>query len=189
MTQAGDSPASGLGRCVAHPARRAADGCPVCGRARCAADASGFGAAGCALCAGPGATAGRLGQPPASRLLRGTVVGLLAVFPGGWILSQYVNVQYMSVAGPAVYGLLAAAAVSAGAGRLDRTGQRGVLAAAVASAVLGTALGFRLFGSPVTPVRPGHQVWLPYVASVVGALVWPLLFGPPRAKQPPRPAG
>src|SRR5690349_1543046 len=175
MTMAGIPPAT-AGRCVAHPSRRGVDACPACGRARCAADASTFGAAGCALCARPGDSAVAAAPPPHARLLRAAGIGLLVVFPGGWTLAQYVNVQYLSVAGPGVYGLLAAAAISAAGGRLDRHGRRGALGAAIASAMLGTALGFRLFGTPVTPVKPGHQVWLPYVASVVGALVWPLLF-------------
>lgn len=176
MTQPGRVGGRTPGRCVAHPALLGVDACPVCGRARCAGDVATFGATGCVLCSRDAGARRPVALPALVVLLRAGVIGAIAIFPGGWILRQYVNVQYMSVAGPAVFGLLASAVVSA-AGLRAVPGRWWTLGVAVVSAVLGTALGFRLFGTPVTPIEPLRQVWLPYVASLIGAVAWPLLFG------------
>lgn len=163
-------------RCATHPARLAADACPRCDRGRCAADVSRYGERGCPVCVVP--------EPPpaAGRLERGVRAGLAAVataYPSGWVAAQYVNVEYMSLLWPLVLGIAVSAAASAAAGPRSRGDQPVVLAAAAAGALLGTALGFRIFDVPVTPLEPFHVVWGPYVAALVGIGVWPLAFGVP----------
>jgi hypothetical protein len=111
-------------------------------------------------------------------VVRAALAAYAVALPGGWIADQYVNVHLMSLGWPAVLGVgasAAAAAASGGAG--DR---RLVLVIAGIAAVVGTALGFRLFDTPVTPIHPWRQVWLPYVAALVGVVAWPLLFAAPR---------
>jgi hypothetical protein len=172
---------TGLGvagpRCATHPARLAADACPRCARGRCAADVTRFGAAGCAVCAvtDPVRSAGR-----SEVVLRAALAAIAVAFPTGWVAAQYVNVEYMSLLWPVVTGLAVSAAASGAAGRRDRSAQPGVLAAAIVGALLGTALGFRIFDTPVTPVQPWDVVWGPYAAAIGGVFIWPLVFGGPK---------
>jgi hypothetical protein len=136
-----------------------------------------YGGNGCAVCAVTGS------PPPASRLERFVRAGVAAVaiaYPTGWVAAQYVNVEYMSLLWPVVLGIAVSWAASAAAGRRDRGDEPVVLAAAAVGALLGTALGFRIFDTPVTPLEPWHVVWGPYLASLGGVLVWPLVFGVPR---------
>jgi hypothetical protein len=164
-------------RCAAHPARLAAGDCPSCGRPRCAADATRYAVAGCAVCA---VVARRRPPGRAEVLVRAGLAALAVSYPTGWVAQQYVNVHLMSLAWPLVLGLAASWAASTAAGRRDRAARPLVLVAAAVGAVLGTALGFRLFDTPVTPVHPWDEVWGPYVAGLAGVLAWPLLFGAPR---------
>jgi hypothetical protein len=168
-------------RCASHPARPAVDSCPICARDRCAADASGYAASGCRVCRAEGAGSGT--RPLTEQAVRAGLAALAAALAGGWIVVEYVNVRYMSLIAPGVLGLGVSWAASAAAGTRDRRGGWVVLGVASAAAVLGTALGFRLFGRPVTPVHPLRQVWLPYVAAVVGIAGWPLLFGGPGSRR------
>jgi hypothetical protein len=164
-------------RCATHPARLALDACSRCGRDRCAEDAARYGDAGCAVCAV--AKRGLPARRP-ERVVRAALAALAASYPTGWVAAQYVNVEYMSLLWPLVLGIAVSWASSAAAGRRERADQPGVLAAAAAGALLGTALGFRIFDIPVTPLEPLHVVWGPYAAALVGVLIWPLVFGVPR---------
>jgi hypothetical protein len=165
-------------RCAAHPGRLAAGVCPVCDRDRCAPDAATFGTRGCAVCTRT--TSG----PPAGRAevaVRAALAGITVAIAGGWVVTQHVNVHLMSLIAPALLGLAAGWATSSAAGARTAADHRIVLLIAAVAALLGTALGFRLFGRPMTPLRPWHQVGLPYLTALAGVLAWPVLAGPPRS--------
>jgi hypothetical protein len=135
-----------------------------------------YAGAGCALCAvAEVRPAGRL-----ERLVRAGVAAVAMAYPTGWVAAQYVNVEYMSLLWPVVLGLAVSWAASAAAGRRGRGDEPGILVAAATGALLGTALGFRIFDIPVTPLEPFHVVWGPYLAALAGVLIWPLMFGVPR---------
>jgi hypothetical protein len=182
------SPVRVAPRCAVHPARLAVDACPVCGRDRCGVDATHYADRGCAACAGAGGRA----VPPAALevVVRAGLAAMATLLVGGWIATEHVNVHITSLVAPALLGL-AASGAAAGASGAQQAGQgRLVLLVATVAALLGTALGFRLFGEPVTPVHPWHQVWLPYVAALGGVAAWPLLFGAAGRARPERqPAG
>jgi hypothetical protein len=166
-------------RCAAHPGRPAADGCPQCHRPRCAADVAQYAAACCAVCL-PELRAPR----PAGRLelaARIGLAGLPVAVVGGWISTQYFLVHVFSWLVPGLLGLATSAAASL-ATRGHRVGWQAVTGAALA-AVLGTALGFRLQPGGVQSVlHPFAVVGAPYLAAVLGAALWPVLF--PAAKPP-----
>lgn len=169
---------SDLARCVVHPARRAVDACPLCARPRCAVDVAAGGGSGCAACRPPGVQG-----PAPSRsevMVRSGLAGAASALAGGFVSTQYVGAQYFSVLAPALVGLAASWAVTAAAGR--GAGRRlPLLTVAVAAALLGTALGFRLVpGGGQGVLAPAGDVAPPYLAAVVGALGWPVLFGAPR---------
>src|SRR4051794_6945988 len=172
-------------RCAAHPARLAAGACPVCGRDRCAADVAAFGSDGCDVC--------RTQQPTvraAGRLEVGVRAGLAALavaIAGGWVVTQHVNVHVMSLIAPALLGLAASWAATTAAGAGSSADRRMVLLIAAVAALVGTALGIRLFGRPLTPVRPLDSVGPPYLTALAGVLAWPLLAGPSRTDHRPRP--
>ena len=110
------------------------------------------------------------------------VVPVAAV--GGWIYSQYVEVHVFSWLVPM---LIAVAGSTSDLLRRNATPSRRPAVVGVAAGLLGTALGFRLFPhGPHDPLHPWHEVWLPYLAAVVAALVWPLVLGP--SPQRPEPA-
>lgn len=164
-------------RCAAHPARPAADDCPVCGRARCGSDAASFGTAGCAAC---------FRQPrtrqvtPGELVVRASAAALATAYVGGWIAAQYVDTQYFAVLAPGLVALACGWAASAATG-----GSRGARtsAVAVAAGLLATGLSDRLVpGGQNLFLPPGHRL-PPYIAAVVGALAWPVLFGPPRGRR------
>jgi hypothetical protein len=165
-------------RCAAHPARLAAGACPVCHRERCAPDAAAFGSRGCAVCSRT-TTAAPAGR--AEVAVRAGIAGIAVALAGGWVVTQHVNVHLMSLIAPALLGLAAGWATSAAAGARTAADHRIVLLIAALAALLGTALGFRLFGRPLTPLRPWHQVGLPYLTALAGVLAWPVLAGPPRS--------
>jgi MFS family permease len=108
---------------------------------------------------------------------------------GGWIYSQYVEVHVFSWLVPALIGVAGSSASSALAQRRTpstarRTSRVPLLMGAIA-AVLGTALGFRLFPhGPHNPLHPWNEVGLPYLAAAIAAVVWPLVLGPPRRAEP-----
>jgi hypothetical protein len=96
---------------------------------------------------------------------------------GGWIYSQYVEVHLFSWLVPALIGI-----AGASPGSLFRRAARSNPAVIGAIAgLLGTAFGFRLFPhGPSNPLHPWHEVWFPYAASVIAAIAWPVVLGPPR---------
>lgn len=169
-------PAAGP-RCAVHPARRAADTCPVCGRPRCGADVSAYAGSGCAACA---STAEQPAPVPAGeRAVRAALAALAVSFVGAWVAAQYVDTQYFAVIAPALVGLGCAwAASAAGRGLPSRL----VLVVAAATAVLGTALSDRLVPGGQNLFLPASHRLPPYLAAVLGALAWPVLFGPPRRR-------
>jgi hypothetical protein len=102
---------------------------------------------------------------------------MAAAYVGGWIAAQYVDTQYFAVLAPGLVGLACGWAASAAAGT-SRARWRSVLA--IVGGLLATALSDRLVpGGQNLFLPPGHRL-PPYVGAVVGALAWPLLFGPPR---------
>jgi MFS family permease len=108
---------------------------------------------------------------------------------GGWIYSQYVEVHVFSWLVPALIGVAGSSASSALAQRrapsTARLTNRVPLLMGAIAAVLGTALGFRLFPhGPHDPLHPWHEVGLPYLAAAIAAVIWPLVLGPPRRAEP-----
>jgi MFS family permease len=174
-------------RCAVHSGRAAHDECPVCGRARCDEDVREFGERGCAACVVNQAPV-RLVSPIAAVVLAAAPVVPIAAI-GGWIYSQYVEVHIFSWLVPGLIGVAGSSASSALSQRRSTPTRRRVsripiLMGAVA-ALLGTALGFRLFPhGPHNPLHPWHEVGLPYIAAAVAALAWPLVLGPPRRADP-----
>ena len=170
-------------RCAVHPARPAADDCPVCGRARCGADAAEYGARGCVACAHEVRHV-----PPSSRelLVRAALAAFGAALVGAWIAAQYVDTQYFSVVAPGLValGCVWAASAAASTARTSRTVAMGIVAG-----LLATGLSDRLVpGGQNLFLPPGHRL-PPYLAAVIGALAWPILFGPPRPRTGDQPAG
>jgi hypothetical protein len=162
-------------RCAVHPARLAADSCPVCGRGRCAPDVSTFRDRGCAACTSAEAAVRPAGAVEV--LTRAGLAGIASAWAGGWVATQHVGVHVMSILAPGLVGLAASWATSAAAGARPTAQRRAVLAVAAVSALLGTALAYRLF--PLSPLHPLDQVGPPYLAALGGVLAWPLLFGWP----------
>lgn len=176
MTVVGTARAS---RCAVHPSRRAADMCPVCGRPRCGADAGRFQASGCAACVQ--ARREPAPVPDAERLQRAALAALAVGYLGAWVAAQYVDTQWFGLIAPGLVGLACAWAASSAAGRL----RRGVvLVVAAAIAVLATALSDRLVPGGQNLFLPVSHRLPPYVAAVVGALAWPILFPPPKPRRP-----
>jgi hypothetical protein len=169
-------------RCAIHPARPAHDECPVCDRPRCWPDARAFGARGCAACTTPAAAAGPVAATALELLVRAGLAGLAVAYVGGWIATQYVRVHLMSLAAPAVVGLAAAFVVPRAARRI-RPGAAWVVAGI--SALLGTALGFALTPGGQNPLHQWGVVGGPYLATLVGVVLGPVVFGRPGGSQPP----
>lgn len=169
-------------RCALHPSRPAVDHCPVCARARCRVDADAYGATGCEACRG----VARIGVPPPVRelVLRAALAGMAVALFDGWVETQYVRVHLMSLVAPLVGGLAAAWACTAAAARDGRRIRPVVLAIAAGAAVLGVALGFRVYADGgLSPLHPLGRVGPPYLATLVGVVLSPLLFAGPR-RQP-----
>jgi hypothetical protein len=180
-------------RCATHPARLAADVCPVCSRDRCAPDAAAYADRGCGVCA-ISRRADRL--PGAVEVgVRSGLAALATAVVGGWVVTQHVNVHLMSLIAPALLGLAVCWAATAAGGARSAGQRRLVLLLAAGGAIAGTALGFRLFGRPLTPLHPLHQVGPPYLTALAGVLGWPLLAGQqapargPTQPTPPQPTG
>lgn len=171
-------------RCAVHPARFAAGDCPRCARPRCAPDAQLWGPAGCEVCTG--ALAVVASHPPPTRLERLVRAGLASYavgVPVAWTGTEYINVRLMSLIVPGLVGLAGCWAAFAAAGVRRPGDLRAVPVIAAVGAVLATALGVRLFGTPLTPVSPLYQVGPPYLVALVGVAAWPVLFGPPRRRR------
>ena len=162
-------------RCAVHPSRRAAGACPVCARPRCGADAASYAERGCAACTATPAPPPR--PPVRERLLRAGLASLAVAFAGGWVAAQYVDTQWFALIAPGLVGLTCAGAASAAAGppRL-----RAALVLAALAGVLGTALSDRLVPGGQNLFLPASHRLPPYLAAVIGAVAWPVLFPPPR---------
>ena len=169
-------------RCAVHPARRSSDACPVCGRARCAPDAAAYGERGCAACATVAPPAPP--APPSEWLLRAALAALAVGFLGAWVAAQYVDTQWFGVIVPGLVGLACAWSASAAAGKGPaRRGARVLVVIAAVAAVLATALSDRFVpGGQNLFVPAGHRL-PPYLGAVIGALAWPVLFGPPKSRE------
>lgn len=172
-------PAGAALRCMQHPSRLAHDRCPRCDRPRCAADATRYATAGCAACELTGSRARSAGGLELA--VRAGLASLPVVFVGGWIATQYVDVHIFAELLPGLVGLAASLVAQLAVPRHDRLTGRIVLAVAAAAAVLATGLGFRLVpGGQQSVLHPLGVVAAPYLAAVVGAALWPLLFAAPR---------
>src|SRR3954464_2630937 len=171
-------------RCAVHPARRASDLCPVCGRPRCAPDAMSYAGQGCAACV----TAQVAPAPPSrtERLLRAALATLGIGFVGAWVAAQYVDTQYFAVVVPALIGLACAWAATAAAGMASAARPpRVLIVIAAVTAVLATALSDRLVPGGQNLFAPAGHPLPPYLAAIIGALAWPVLFGPPKKRANP----
>jgi hypothetical protein len=166
-------------RCALHPARLAVDTCPRCSRPRCGADAAAYGERGCAACANPAPVAAP--APYLERLVRSGLAAFGVALVGGWIGTQYVDVQFFSLAAPGLVGLGTGWAASAAAGGPPNVRlRRWVLVIAAVAAVLSAGLAFRLeSGGGQDPVGGWSEVGPPYVAALIGTLAWPIVFAPP----------
>jgi len=172
-------------RCAVHPARVSVDRCPRCARPRCGVDAAEHGARGCGACLSPAPESP--GAPYLERLVRAGVAAFMVALVGGWIATQYVDVQYFSLVAPGLVGLATGWAASAAAGApADVRVRRATLVVGAVAAVLSAGLAFRLQSAGgEDPVGSWHEVGPPYLAAVIGTLAWPIVFGPPSGKRSP----
>ena len=174
-------------RCAVHPSRPAEGPCPVCRRPRCRPDADAYGDGGCAAC--QGVVRRRVAPTARELVVRAGLAGIAAALFDGWVETQYVRVHLMSLVAPLVGGLAASWACTTAAGRLGWRLRWTVLGIAAVAAVGGAALAFRVnSGGGLSPVQPVGRVGPPYLAAVLGVVLWPLVFGGPRG-QPPDEAG
>jgi hypothetical protein len=104
---------------------------------------------------------------------------------GGWIYSQYVEVHIFAWAVPILIGVAGSWAAAVAWQRGGGWARPAIVIGAVA-ALCGTAFGFRLFPhGPHDPLHPWHEVGLPYLCTVAGAVLWPVVLGPPRKPKAP----
>ena len=171
-------------RCAQHPARLAVDTCPRCARPRCGADQASYARRGCAACLDP--TPVVPAAPYRERVLRAGLAAFAVALVGGWIGTQYVDVQYFSVLAPGLVGLATGwAAAAAAGGPADPHLRRMTLLIAALAAVLSAGLAFRLeSGGGQDPLGGWGEVGPPYLAAVIGTLAWPIAFGPPTRRAP-----
>lgn len=113
--------------------------------------------------------------------MRAALAALGIGFVGAWVAAQYVDTQYFGVIVPGLVGLACAwASTAAAGGGPAGVAKRPLLGLAAVMAVLATGLSDRLVpGGQNLFSPPGHRL-PPYLAAVVGALLWPVLFGPPK---------
>jgi len=118
-------------------------------------------------------------------MLRAALAGLGIGYVGAWAAAQYVDTQFCAVVVPALIGLACAWAATAAAGMASAARPpRMLMVIAAVTAVLATALSDRLVpGGQNLFVPAGHRL-PPYLAAVIGALAWPVLFGPPKNRRP-----
>jgi hypothetical protein len=112
--------------------------------------------------------------------VRAGLAALAVSMLGGWVAAQYVDTQYFAVVAPALVGLGCAWAATAAGGRMPA---RVAVALAGVAAVLGTGLSDRLVPGGQNLLVPASHRLPPYLAAVLGALAWPVLFGPPRTRR------
>jgi hypothetical protein len=113
-------------------------------------------------------------------MVRAGLAAFAVSIAGAWLAAQYVDTQYFAVVAPALVGLGCGWAATSLAGPALT---RRATALAAAAAVVATGLSDRLVPGGQNLFLPASHRLPPYLAAVVGALAWPLLFGPPR---PPR---
>jgi hypothetical protein len=166
-------------RCAVHPGRVARDRCPNCGRLRCDDDVAEYRDRGCAACLLEVA-ARRRPRSAAERAISAALSGIPVAVIGGWIYSQYVEVHIFAWVVPTLIGVAGSWAAAVAWQRGGGWARPAVLIGAIA-ALCGTAFGFRLFPhGPHDPLHPLHEVGLPYLCTVAGAVLWPIVLGPPR---------
>ena len=170
-------------RCALHPARLAVDSCPRCARPRCGADAATYGERGCAACVA--AAPATPSAPYLERVVRAGAAAYVVALLGGWIATQYVDVQFFSVLAPALVGLATGWSAAAAAGTpADVRVRRVTLLIGAVAAVLSAGLAFRLeSGGGQDPLGSWDEVGPPYLAAVFGTLAWPIVFAPPARKR------
>ncbi|MBV9096478.1 MAG: hypothetical protein JO079_00345 [Frankiaceae bacterium] len=170
-------------RCALHPARLAVDSCPRCRRPRCGADVATYGERGCRACVVTAPTTPV--APYRERVVRAGLAAFGVALVGGSIATQYVDVQFFSVAAPALVGLATGwASAAAAGGPRDARLRRTTLLVAAFAAVLSAALAFRLeSGGGQDPLSSWDEVGPPYLAAVFGTLAWPIVFAPPPRKK------
>jgi hypothetical protein len=111
-------------------------------------------------------------------VVRAGLAAFAVALVGGWIGTQYVRNEFFSWFAPALVGIAVAWAATAAGGAAPRRASS--LVAALGS-ILSAALAFRVYAAGgLSPLHPAGRVVPPYVAAVVGVVVWPLLFGPPK---------
>jgi hypothetical protein len=121
---------------------------------------------------------------PAGRrelLVRAGLAGYAVALVGAGFATQYARERGFSLLAPALVGL----AISWACGLATRgssSSRRLALAVAAVMAVLSAALAFALTPGGQNPLHPVGRVFPPYGAAIVGVLVWPVLFGPPRGR-------
>lgn len=159
-------------RCAVHSVRPAVDSCPVCGRARCADDAQKAPGGGCQICRGEPAPPPAAGGVAVENYVRAALASTAVALLGGVVAAQYVGAAVFAYLTPFVVGVLTGAAAQAAAG-LPKTGRgaNGVRLIAGVYAVLGVAFGFVLERSEGVL---GSGSFLPYLAAVVGVILWTL---------------
>lgn len=159
-------------RCAVHSVRPAVDSCPVCGRPRCADDAQKAPGGGCQVCRGEQGAAASAGAAGLESFVRAALASTAVALMGGVVAAQYVGAAVFAYLTPFVVGVLTGAAAQAAAG-LPKTGPgaNGVRLIAAVYAVLGVAFGFVLERSEGVL---GAGSFLPYLAAVVGVILWTL---------------
>jgi hypothetical protein len=112
-------------------------------------------------------------------VVRAGLATLPVALIGGWIATQYVYDHIFSLLVPGLVGLSASWASSAAVPRRRSARWAALLVAAVAGE-LGTALGFHLLaGGRQSVLHPLSVVGAPYLCSLLGTALWPLLFALP----------
>ena len=116
-------------------------------------------------------------------MLRAALAALGIGYVGAWVAAQYVDTQYFAVVVPALIGLACAWAATAAAGMATAARPpRMLMVIAAVTAVLATALSDRLVPGGQNLFAPAGHRLPPYLAAIIGALAWPVLFGPPKKR-------
>lgn len=113
-------------------------------------------------------------------VVRAALAAVAVGFAGGWVAAEYVDTQWFAVVAPGLVGLACAGVATAAA-----AGARlwVPVAFGAVGGVLATGLSDRLVpGGQNLFLPPGNRL-PPYLAAVVGACVWPVLFGPVRRSE------
>jgi hypothetical protein len=162
-------------RCAVHPGRPAVDHCPTCGRPRCGADAANLGPV-CGGCQDARPAEETSGDRHRGRVAAGVLVAMALGAVGGWIGTEYIGATGFAEIVPFLIGLLCASGAAAAAGTHGRGSvDLGMRVVGAVSAVLGTALGYKLQPGGGSALHPAHTVLPAYAAAAAGAAVSRLL--------------